>query len=45
MAGRASRDDLEAVYDDEVRAGTGAVTAHTTRRVEVGLRAALDVPG
>jgi hypothetical protein len=31
------------VYDDEVRADVGAVTAQTMRRVEAGLRAALDL--
>jgi len=41
MTGWASCDDLETVYDDEVRADMGAVTAPTMRRVEAGLRAAL----
>jgi mRNA interferase MazF len=41
MTGWASCDDIEAVYDDEVRADMGAVTAQTMRRVEAGLRAAL----
>ena len=41
MTGWASCDDIETVYDDEVRADMGAVTAQTMRRVEAGLRAAL----
>jgi len=41
LAGWASCDDIETVYDDEVRADMGAVTAETMRRVEAGLRAAL----
>jgi mRNA interferase MazF len=41
MTGWASCDDIETVYDDEVRADLGAVTAQTMRRVEGGLRAAL----
>jgi mRNA-degrading endonuclease toxin of MazEF toxin-antitoxin module len=41
MTGWASCDDIETVYDDEVRADMGAVTAQTMRRVEDGLRAAL----
>jgi mRNA interferase MazF len=41
MTGWASCDDIETIYDDEVRADIGAVTAQTMRRVEAGLRAAL----
>jgi mRNA interferase MazF len=41
LGGWASCDDIETVYDDEVRADMGAVTAQTMRRVEEGLRAAL----
>ena len=41
MTGWVSCDDLETIYDDEVRADMGAVTAPTMRRVEAGLRAAL----
>jgi mRNA interferase MazF len=41
MAGWASCDDIETVYDGEVRADIGAVTAQTMGRVEAGLRAAL----
>ncbi len=41
MTGWVSCDDIETVYDDEVRADVGAVTAQTMRRVEAGLRAAL----
>jgi mRNA interferase MazF len=41
MTGWASCDDIETIYDDEVRADMGAVTAQTMRRVEDGLRAAL----
>jgi mRNA interferase MazF len=43
MTGWASCDDIETVYDDEVRADMGAVTAQTMRRVEAGLRAALGI--
>jgi mRNA interferase MazF len=41
MTGWASCDDIETVYDDEVRADMGALTTETMRRVEAGLRAAL----
>jgi mRNA interferase MazF len=41
MTGWASCDDIETVYEDEVRADLGAVTAQTMHRVEAGLRAAL----
>ena len=41
MTGWVSCDDLETVYDDEVRADVGAITAQAMRRVEAGLRAAL----
>jgi mRNA interferase MazF len=41
MTGWASCDDIETVYDDEVRADMGAITAQAMRRVEEGLRAAL----
>ena len=41
MTGWVSRDDIEVLYDDEVRADLGAVTVPTMRRVEAGLRAAL----
>ena len=44
MTGWASCDDIETIYDDEVRADMGAVTAQTMRRVGAGLRAALDLP-
>lgn len=43
MTGWVSCDDIETVYDDEVRADLGAVTASTMRRVEVGLHAAFDM--
>jgi mRNA interferase MazF len=36
-----SCDDIETIYDDEVRADVGAITALAMRRVEAGLRAAL----
>jgi mRNA-degrading endonuclease toxin of MazEF toxin-antitoxin module len=39
-----SCDDIEVLYDDEVRADLGAITAPTMRRVEAGLRAALGMP-
>jgi mRNA interferase MazF len=41
MTGWVSCDDIETIYDDEVRADLGAVTAQSMRRVEAGLRAAL----
>jgi mRNA interferase MazF len=41
MTGWVSCDDIETVYDDEVRADAGALTAPAMRRVEAGLRAAL----
>jgi mRNA interferase MazF len=41
MTGWASCDDIETVYDDEVRADMGMITAPAMRRVEAGLRAAL----
>jgi len=41
MTGWVSCDDLETVYEDEVRADMGAVTAPAMHRVEAGLRAAL----
>lgn len=40
MTGWVSCDDIETLYDDEVRADLGAVTAPTMRRIEVGLHAA-----
>ena len=45
LAGWASCDDIETVYDDEVLADMGAITAQTMGRVEAGLRAALGLPG
>jgi mRNA interferase MazF len=44
MAGWVSCDDIETVYEDEVRADLGALTASTMRRVEAGLRSALGMP-
>jgi mRNA interferase MazF len=44
MTGWVSCDDIEVIYDDEVRADLGAITAPTMRRVEAGLRAALGIP-
>jgi mRNA interferase MazF len=41
MTGWVSCDDIETIYDDEVRADVGAITAIAMRRVEAGLRAAL----
>jgi len=41
MTGWISCDDIETLYDDEVRADAGAITAQTMRHVEAGLRAAL----
>jgi mRNA-degrading endonuclease toxin of MazEF toxin-antitoxin module len=43
MTGWVSCDDIETVYDDEVRADLGAVTTATMRRVEAGLHAAFDM--
>jgi mRNA interferase MazF len=40
MKGWVSCDDIELLYDDEVRADVGAIMAPTMRRVEAGLRAA-----
>lgn len=40
MVGWISCDDIETLYDDEVQADLGAVTAATMRRVEIGLHAA-----
>jgi len=45
MTGWVSCDDIETIYDDEVRADAGALTAPTMRRVEEGLRAAFGMPG
>ena len=44
MTGWVSCDDIETVYDDEVRADLGALTAPAMRQVEAGLRAALGMP-
>jgi len=41
MTGWVSCDDIETIYDDEVQADVGALTAPAMRRVEAGLRAAL----
>jgi mRNA interferase MazF len=41
MIGWVSCDDIETIYDDEVRADVGAITAPAMRRIEAGLRAAL----
>jgi mRNA interferase MazF len=41
MTGWASCDDIETLYDDEVRADLGAVTPAAMQRVEAGLLAAL----
>jgi mRNA interferase MazF len=41
MTGWVSCDDLETIYDDEVRADAGAITTPGMRRIEAGLRAAL----
>jgi mRNA interferase MazF len=43
MTGWVSCDDIETVYDDEVRADAGAITAPAMRRVEAGLRAAFGI--
>jgi mRNA interferase MazF len=40
MTGWVSCDDIETLYDDEVRADVGAIMAETMRRVEAGLQAA-----
>jgi hypothetical protein len=44
MTGWVSCDDIEVLYDDEVRADLGAITTPVMRRVEAGLRAALGMP-
>jgi mRNA interferase MazF len=44
LTGWASCDDIETIYDDEIRADMGALTPQTMRRVESGLRAALGIP-
>ena len=44
MTGWVSCDDIEILYDDEVRADLGAISASAMRRVEAGLRAALGLP-
>ena len=44
MTGWVSCDDIETIYDDEIRADLGAITAQAMRRVESGLRAALGMP-
>jgi mRNA-degrading endonuclease toxin of MazEF toxin-antitoxin module len=38
MTGWVSCDDIETIYDDEVRADVGTLTAPAMRRVETGLR-------
>jgi len=43
MTGWVSCDDIETIYDDEVRADVGTLTAPAMRRVEAGLRAALGI--
>jgi mRNA interferase MazF len=43
MTGWVSCDDIETLYDDEVRADLGAVTAAVMQRVEAGMRAALGI--
>lgn len=45
MTGWVSCDDIETIYDDEIRADVGAVTAPTMIRVEAGVRAALGMAG
>ncbi len=44
MTGWVSCDDIEVLYEDEVRADLGAITTPAMRRVEAGLRAALGIP-
>jgi mRNA interferase MazF len=41
MTGWVSCDDIESLYEDEVRADVGAITTAGMRRIEAGLRAAL----
>jgi mRNA interferase MazF len=43
MTGWVSCDDIETLYDDEVRADLGPVSPATMRRVEDGLHAAFDL--
>lgn len=44
MAGWVSCDDIETLYDDEMRADIGALSVPAMQRVEAGLRAALGLP-
>lgn len=43
FTGWVSCDDIEVLYPDEVQADLGALTAASMKRVEAGLRAALDL--
>jgi mRNA interferase MazF len=43
MTGWVSCDDIETLYDDEVRADLGAVTPASMRRVEAGLHGAFSM--
>jgi mRNA interferase MazF len=43
ITGWVSCDDIETLYDDEVRADLGAITPPAMRRVEAGLRAAFGI--
>jgi mRNA interferase MazF len=43
MTGWVSCDDIETIYEDEIRADAGAITALGMRRIEAGLRAAFDM--
>jgi mRNA interferase MazF len=43
MTGWVSCDDIETIYDDEVRADAGPITAPGMRRIDAGLRAALGI--
>jgi hypothetical protein len=44
MTGWVSFDDIETLYEDEVRADVGALSVPVMRRIEAGLRAALGTP-
>jgi mRNA interferase MazF len=44
IVGRVLCDEITEVYADEIEADAGAVSPTTTRRVETGLKAALELP-
>jgi mRNA interferase MazF len=44
MTGWVSCDDIETLYDDEVRADVGALSVPALQRIDAALRAALGMP-